>query len=118
MPMSKSPTNPLAFCALSLAALIALPCDVRAQTTPEQATARSVKLPTKTVRWLFTSADRNKDGPLTRAEAKGHLPLTYRDFEEIDRAKRGWIDFDQFMAYTNQRVAKDADDTVHVGDKF
>ena len=77
-----------------------------------------VKPPSKTVRALFNNADKNKDGNVTRAEAKSRLPLTYRDFDKIDSDKKGSINFDQFMAYTNARVAKKADDMVRSGDKF
>lgn len=94
---------------------IALSAPVLAQDADAKA---NVKPPSKTVRALFNNADKNKDGNVTRAEAKGRLPLTYRDFDKIDTDKKGSISFDQFMAYTNQRVAKQADDVVHIGDKF
>jgi hypothetical protein len=48
----------------------------------------------------------------------GHLPITYLSFEEIDTVKAGWITFDQFMAFTNQRVQKLADDVLKQGDTF
>jgi EF hand/EF-hand domain pair len=71
-----------------------------------------------TLRKLFKAADKNGDGKVTKAEAKGHLPITYSSFEEIDTDKRGWISFDQFMAFTNKRVNKEADDILTLGDKF
>jgi hypothetical protein len=55
---------------------------------------------------------------VTKAEAKGPLPITYANFEEIDTDKRGWISFDQFMAFTNKRVEKQADDILKQWDKF
>ncbi|MDO9073637.1 MAG: hypothetical protein Q7U73_10250 [Rubrivivax sp.] len=69
----------------------------------------------QTVRSMFTFADRNKDGQLTRAEAKGHLPATYASFDSIDAAKRGWISVEQFAEFTNQRVGKQAEDVLKVG---
>src|SRR5580765_6854737 len=49
-----------------------------------------------TLRKLYAHADKNHDGKLTKDEAKGHLPITYASFEEIDTDKRGWITFEQF----------------------
>ena len=71
-----------------------------------------------TLRKLFAKADKNGDGQVTKAEAKGHLPITYSSFEQIDVDKRGWITFDQFMAFTNKRVNKQADDILTQGDKY
>jgi len=64
---------------------------------------------------LFAMADQNKDGQLTRDEARGHLPLTYANFERIDTAKRGWISFEQFLAFTQERSAKLAEEALKVG---
>lgn len=69
----------------------------------------------QTVRSMFAFADQNKDGQLTRAEAKGHLPVTFSNFDSIDTAKRGWISFEQFADFTNQRVGKQADAVLKVG---
>ena len=71
-----------------------------------------------TLRKLFTNADKNGDGKVTKDEAKGHLPITYLSFEEIDTDKRGWITFDQFMAFTNKRDQKLADDILTQGDNY
>jgi Ca2+-binding EF-hand superfamily protein len=103
------------FAVITSLVAIALSTPVLAQDADTKA---NVKPPSKTVRALFNNADKNKDGNVTRAEAKGRLPLTYRDFDKIDTDKKGSINFEQFMAYTNARVAKQADDTVRAGDKF
>jgi len=71
-----------------------------------------------TLRRLFARADKNGDGKVTKAEAKGPLPITHASFEQIDTDKRGWISFDQFMAFTNKRVDKQADDILTQWDKF
>ncbi len=71
-----------------------------------------------TLRKLFANADKNGDGKVTKDEAKGHLPITYLSFEEIDTDKRGWITFDQFMAFTNKRDQKLADDILTQGDNY
>jgi Ca2+-binding EF-hand superfamily protein len=70
----------------------------------------------KSVRAMFAFADKNKDGQLTRAEAKGHLPITYKNFDSIDTDKRGWISFDQFVEFTNKRIGKQADDILKIGE--
>ena len=71
-----------------------------------------------TLRKLYAHADKNHDGKLTKDEAKGHLPITYASFEEIDTDKRGWITFEQFMAFTNKRDQKLADDILTQWDKY
>ncbi len=70
----------------------------------------------RTVRSMFAFADFNQDGQLTRAEAKGHLPFTYNNFKTVDVDKRGWISFEQFVAYTNKRTGRQADDIVRLGE--
>jgi len=69
----------------------------------------------QTVRSMFNFADQNKDGQLTRAETQGHLPATYASFDRIDTTRRGWISFEQFAEFTNQRVGKQAEDVLKVG---
>ncbi len=69
----------------------------------------------KTARALFAMADDNKDGQVTRAEAHGRLPLTYANFERIDTTRRGSISFEQFLAFTHERTAKQADDVLKIG---
>ena len=101
-----------------MAATFALPghaqTEKAAETKPAQVNTRKPK----TVQALFNFADKNKDGKVTRAEAKGHLPLTYRDFAKIDKEQRGSIDFEQFLAYTNERTQKHADDLIRTGEKY
>ena len=71
-----------------------------------------------TLRRLFARADKNGDGKVTKDEAKGPLPITHASFEQIDTDKRGWISFDQFMAFTNKRVNKPADYILTQWDKY
>ena len=98
-----------------------------AQQTPPAATeGQSQAQPTQpaatqgpwTLRKLFAHADKNGDGKVTKEEAKGHLPITYASFEEIDTDKRGYITFEQFMAFTNKRDQKLADDILTQWDKY
>lgn len=69
----------------------------------------------KTLRAMFDFADQNKDGQLTQEEARGHLPITYKSFARIDTAHRGWISYEQFVSFTNQRVGKQADELIKIG---
>jgi hypothetical protein len=69
----------------------------------------------KTVQALFDFADQNHDGRLTREEARGHLPLTYGSFDRVDSARRGWISFEQFVAFTNQRAGGQAEEVLKLG---
>ena len=69
----------------------------------------------KTLRAMFDFADQNKDGQLTQEEARGHLPITYKSFARIDTDHRGWISYEQFASFTNQRVGKQADAFIKIG---
>ncbi len=69
----------------------------------------------KTVTAMFAFADQNKDGQLTREEARGHLPLTYANFDGIDTAQRGSISFGQFVGFTHQRVGQQAEELLKIG---
>ena len=64
---------------------------------------------------MFDFADQNKDGQLTQEEARGHLPITYKSFARIDTDHRGWISYEQFVSFTNQRVGKQADEFIKIG---
>lgn len=68
-----------------------------------------------TVRAMFAFADQNKDGQLTAAEAMYHLPITSANFDAIDTAHRGWISIEQFVAFTQQRGAVQAEQVFKVG---
>ena len=114
--------------ALSVIALIAVfgTASWAQQTQPAATQGQSQAQPTQpaatqgpwTLRKLFARADKNGDGKVTKEEAKGHLPITYLSFEEIDTDKRGWITFEQFMAFTNKRDQKLADDILTQWDKY
>ena len=94
------------------------PAPAAAQGQPQAQPAQPAAKEPMTLRRLFARADKNHDGQVTKAEAKGTLPVTYANFEQIDTDKRGWISFEQFMAFTNKRVAKQADDILTQWDKF
>lgn len=81
-----------------------------------QSSAASAPQGQRTVRSMFAFADFNQDGQLTRDEAKGHLPFTYNNFKSLDVDKRGWISFEQFVAYTKKRTGQQADDIVRLGE--
>ena len=92
---------------------------VATQGQPEsQSTQTAAIQAPMTLRKLFANADKNGDGKVTKDEAKGHLPITYLSFEEIDSDKRGSITFDQFMAFTIKRDQKLADDILSQGDHY
>lgn len=39
----------------------------------------------------FNKCDSNKDGKLTRAEAKDCMPRVYNNFDYIDSSKKGYV---------------------------
>jgi len=108
---------PLALVAAALATAAVLGPGAFGQAAPTPF-ASAPEANQKTVRALFKLADANQDGQLTRAEAQGHLPFTFRDFESIDSARRGWISFEQFVDYTRKRVGRQADDIIRTGETF
>lgn len=46
----------------------------------------------------FKSADANKDGKLTKAEAKDGMPRIHANFDRLDTAKRGYLTLAQVKA--------------------
>jgi Ca2+-binding EF-hand superfamily protein len=92
--------------ALLAASLLASSATIAAEAAPRNL---------KTVSAMFALADQNGDGRLTRDEAKGRLPLTYANFERIDAARRGSIGFEQFLAYTQERAGRQAEDVLKIG---
>lgn len=46
----------------------------------------------------FVVADTNKDGKLTKAEAKKGMPRIYNNFDRIDTANRGYVTVKQVKA--------------------
>jgi hypothetical protein len=39
----------------------------------------------------FSKSDLNKDGKLTKEEAKGKMPRVYDNFEKIDSTRKGYV---------------------------
>lgn len=103
--------NRLATFALSVLALGATG-NVLAETPDAAAVPQSQK----TEQAMFAFADRDHDGRLTRDEARFHLPMTYDNFDRIDTAQRGWISYEQFVDFTNQRVNRQAEAVLKIGD--
>jgi Ca2+-binding EF-hand superfamily protein len=118
--MTSTPQNTLALLLTALAvagsgtAFAQSDSDTQAGTKTQAAAPKTGK----TVRAMFAWADKNKDGQLTSAEAKGHLPITRKNFASLDTDKRGWISFEQFVDFTNKRVGKNADDVLKIGQRL
>jgi hypothetical protein len=93
------------------------PVATQGQSESQSTQTAAIQAP-MTLRRLFANADKSGDGKVTKDEAKGHLPITYLSFEEIDTDKRGSITFDQFMAFTSKRDQKLADDILSQGDRY
>lgn len=104
----KTRTIAAALLSLGLATSAALAATPSASTAPVEGQ--------RTVKAMFDFADANHDGRLTRAEARGHLPLTYDQFATIDTAGRGWIGFDEYVAFTNRRADQQTRAVFKVGD--
>ena len=54
----------------------------------------------------FTAADANKDGQLTREEARGGMPRVYSHFDAIDTARTGSISLAQVQAYARSQAGQ------------
>jgi EF hand len=53
----------------------------------------------------FTAADFNHDGKLTRDEA-AKMPMVARNFDQIDKAHKGYVTLDEIQAFTRERMAE------------
>ncbi|MBE7368980.1 EF-hand domain-containing protein [Ramlibacter pallidus] len=54
----------------------------------------------------FALADRDRDGRLTRDEARAGLPWAERNFDAIDTARAGTIDLGQVKAFARAELAQ------------
>ena len=56
-----------------------------------------------TVSDRFAAADVNHDGKLTREEAAGKMPGVARNFDRIDKTKKGYVTLEDVQAYAKER---------------
>ncbi|MGL4573472.1 MAG: hypothetical protein ACRCV9_01645 [Burkholderiaceae bacterium] len=84
-----------AFYALFLSASAAF-----AQPTPEQMQQINAQLEGR-----FTAADTNKDGCVTKEEAKGKMPRLYSNFERADKDKKGCVTMDGLKTSMQEEAA-------------
>ena len=75
--------------------LIALPLAALAQ--PQPAGGDAASRDRAAIEAAFKRADVNKDGKLSRAEAE-MLPSVAARFDDIDKAKKGYLTMDEFIA--------------------
>jgi Ca2+-binding EF-hand superfamily protein len=54
----------------------------------------------------FAAADANHDGKLTRDEAEAKMPMVARNFDQIDKAHKGYVTLDEIQAFTRERMAE------------
>jgi Ca2+-binding EF-hand superfamily protein len=57
----------------------------------------------------FAAADTNKDGQLTKEEAKGKMPRVYEHFEAIDSQNRGFVSLQDIQLYAHEQAAAVSD---------
>ena len=50
----------------------------------------------------FTKCDSNKDGKLTKEEAKGCMPRIYSNFSYIDSSSKGYVTVAEIQAMANR----------------
>jgi EF hand len=53
----------------------------------------------------FAAADANHDGKLTREEAEASMPMVARNFDQIDKAHKGFVTLDDIQAFYRERMA-------------
>lgn len=77
---------------------------------PPATTTTSTAHPRKTMDERFAAANTTHDGKLTRAQASaGHLRAITRDYDQIDRSKKGYVTLDEVKAHqSEQRAARKA----------
>lgn len=54
----------------------------------------------------FATADVNRDGKLTREEAETKMPMVARNFDQIDRAHKGYVTLDDIQAFSREKMAE------------
>jgi hypothetical protein len=54
----------------------------------------------------FASADVNHDGKLTREEAETKMPMVARNFDQIDKAHKGYVTLDDIQAFSREKMAQ------------
>lgn len=54
----------------------------------------------------FAAADANKDGKLTREEARDRMPRVYSNFDAIDATRAGSISLEQVLAYARTQAGQ------------
>jgi hypothetical protein len=87
----------------------------RADTTDAAVAEASAISQPNVLERLYQRADGNHDGRITREEARGHLPITYAEYDKIDIEKRGWISLEQYLAFHAARAKRLADGIQRVG---
>jgi hypothetical protein len=53
----------------------------------------------------FGAADVDHDGKLTRDEAAAKMPIVARNFDQIDKAKKGYVTLEDIQAFARERAA-------------
>ena len=53
---------------------------------------------TKEIESRFAAADKNGDGKLTLEEAKAGMPRVAKNFDRIDKDKKGYVTLDEIKA--------------------
>jgi hypothetical protein len=53
----------------------------------------------------FATADVNHDGKLTREEAETKMPMVARNFDQIDKAHKGYVTLDDIQAFSREKMA-------------
>ncbi len=51
----------------------------------------------------FAAADKNGDGRLTKEEAQAGMPMVYKHFDEIDKARAGSVSLADIAAFAKDR---------------
>lgn len=64
----------------------------------------------------FAAADSNGDGQLTREEAAAGMPRVHRNFDAIDRERKGSVTLDQIRGVVIERAANRRNGGVGMGD--
>ena len=78
----------------------AAPGAAKASATPGAAPAAN------TLADRFAAADVNHDGKLTLEEATGKMPKVARNFDKIDKTKRGYVTLDELQAFAQEKMAQ------------
>lgn len=88
----------------ALAATLLAGAALSASAQPNAAAAGHVEEALTVMHQRFESADSNRDGRISREDARQRMPFVYRNFDAIDTNHTGYVTMAQIEAYAARQA--------------